>query len=208
MVCHLDGVPLYKQLLINGKPTDQRETDPWSPIHNNDNWQKQVRRAAKRHQRFQVMIGEVPKAIDFTRLSEQVVDGRRTVLYRLTPKPGYRSTSRATELLKHITALCWVEPESAHVVRVQAQVERDFNIWAGLLLKVRRGATLEMRQRPVNGLWLPYFAEERWHLRIGLVKHQGYHKRVERDEFRPASQILAARRQASRSARPNTDQQR
>ena len=194
LVCHLDGVPLYKQLLINGQPTGQRETDSWPDIRKDNNWQKQVQRAAKRHQRYQTMIGEVPKAIDFARLGERMVEGRRTVLYRLTPKPGYRSKSRATELLRHITALSWVDPESAHVVRFEAQVTRDFNIWGGLLLKVRRGATMEVRQRPVNGVWLPYFAEERWHARIGLIKHQGYHKRVERSDFHPASQILTDRK--------------
>ncbi len=207
LVCHLDGVPLYKQLLINGQPTGQRKTDPWPDIRKDNNWQKQVQRAAKRHQRYQTMIGEVPKAIDFERVGERMVEGRRTVLYRLTPKPSYRSKSRATELLRHITALSWVDPESAHVVRFQAQVKRDFNVWGGVLLKVRQGATMEVRQRPVNGVWLPYFAEERWHARIGLIKNQGYHKRVERTDFRPASELPNGRQSSSLRAKPAPDRE-
>ncbi len=205
LVCHLDGVPLYKQLLINGQPTGQRETDPWPDIRKDNNWQKQVQRAAKRHQRYQTMIGEVPKLLDFARVGERMVEGRRTVLYRLTPKPSYRSKSRATELLRHVTALSWVDPESAHVVRFQAQVKRDFNVWGGVLLKVRQGATMEVRQRPVNGVWLPYFAEERWHARIGLIKNQGYHKRVERTDFHPASELPTGRQSSSLRAKPAPD---
>ena len=191
LVCHLDGVPLYRRLVINGQPTGESETDPWPDICKDDDWQKQVERAAKRRQRRQELIGEVREAMDFTRLGERTVEGRRTILYRLTPRPGYQSKSRATELLKHVTALSWVDPESAHVVRFQAQVTSDFNVWGGLLLKVRRGATMEVRQKLIDGVWLPYFAEERWQARIGLIRNRGYHQRVERTDFHPAPQILS-----------------
>ena len=203
LVCHLDGVPLYRRLAINGQPTGESETDPWPEIRKDDKWQKQVQRSAKRRQRLQEMIGEVRKAMDFTRLGERTVEGQRTVLYRLTPKPGYQSKSRATELLKHVTALSWVDPESANMVRFQAQVTSDFNVWGGLVLKVRRGATMEVRQKLIDGVWLPYFAEERWQARIGLIKHRGYHQRVERTDFHPAPQFPAA---DSPAAQPTPDQ--
>ncbi len=203
LVCHLDGVPLYRRLAINGQPTGESETDPWPEIRKDDKWQKQVQRSAKRRQRLQEMIGEVRKAMDFTRLGERMVEGRRTVLYRLTPKPGYRSKSRATELLKHVTALSWIDTEFAQVVRLQAQVTSDFNVWGGLLLKVRRGATMEVRQKLIDGVWLPYFAEERWQARIGLIKHRGYHQRVERTDFHPAPEFPAA---DSPTAQPTPDQ--
>ena len=70
LVCHLDGVPLqlYRRLVINGHPTGESETDPWPDICKDDDWQKKVERAAKRRQRVQELIGEVRKAMDFTRL--------------------------------------------------------------------------------------------------------------------------------------------
>lgn len=196
LVCHRDGVPLYKQLVVNGRPTGQRETDAWPTIQKDGDWQKKVRRAAERNQRFLQMIGEVPKAFDLTPVGEEVVEGRPTVVYRLTPKPGYHPRSRTTEVLKHITGRGWVDRESAQMVRFQAQVGSDFNMWGGLLLKVRKGGTFEMRQKLVDGVWLPYFSEERWHARIGLVKHQGYHQRIQRSDFRPASRVLTGQSQA------------
>jgi len=191
LVCHRDGAPLYKQLVINGRPTGQRETDPWPAIQNDSNWQKQVRRAAERTDRFRTMIGEVPKAFDLAPMGEEAIDGRPAIVYRLTPKPGYEPKSRNTEVLKCITGRVWVDREAAQMVRFQAQVGRDFSMWGGLLLKVRKGGAFEMRQKLVSGVWLPHFSEERWHARIGLVKHLGYHQRVERSDFRPASQAFA-----------------
>ncbi len=188
LVCHRDGVPLYRQLVVNGRPTGNREADPWPAIRDDENWRKQVRRAAEKTERFAEIIAEVPAAFDFSFQGRELVDGLQTVIYRLQPKPGYQARSTATEMLKHVTARAWVDPESAHMVRLQGRVEDDFNMWGGLLLKVRKGATYEMRQKPVNGTWLSVFTEERWHARVGVFKHLAQHLRIERSEFRPISQ--------------------
>ncbi len=191
LVCYREGVPLYKQLVINGRATGQRENDGWPPARADENWRKEVRRAAERAERFRQIIAEVPKAFDFTRLGEETVDGRPTVVYRLTPKPGYQATSRPTEMLKRVTGRAWVDAGSAHMVRLVAVVEQDFDLWGGLVLKVRKGGTYELRQKPMNGVWMPYFAEERWHARIALFKHLGHHLRAERTDFHPAALSLA-----------------
>ena len=185
IVCFYDGVPLYKQLVINGRATGQRETDPWPSIKRDENWRKQVRRFDERRARYDRIIAEVPKAFSFTFEGEEAVDGHPATVYRLTPKPGYRATSRETEMLKHVTARAWVDERAGHMLRLAATVERDFDMWGGLLLKVHKGATYELCQKPFQGMWLPYFAEERWSVRIGLFKFLGQHLRTERSDFRP-----------------------
>lgn len=193
VVCHCDGVPLYKQLVINGRPTGQRETDPWPVIRDDQNWQKQVRRAAEKSQRYAQIIAEVPKAFEFTLLGEEHFEERPAQVYQLTPKPGYRPISRPTEMLRHVSGRAWIDPASATLLRLVAQVQSDFDMWGGLVLKVRKGGAYEMRQRAVNGAWLPYYTEERWHARIALIKHLAQHVRLERSDFRREA-LTATRR--------------
>lgn len=185
IVCFYDGVPLYKQLQINGRATGQRETDPWPSIKRDENWQKQVRRFDERRDRYDKIIAEVPGAFFFTFEGEEAVDGHPASVYRMTPRPEYRARSRETEMLKHVTARAWVDERAGHLLRLVATVDRDFDMWGGLLLKVHKGGTYELRQKPFQGVWLPYFAEERWSARIGLFKFLGQHLRTERDDFRP-----------------------
>lgn len=193
-VCFLDGVPLVRQLAMNGQPTGQAIDDAWPEIRPGENWQKQVRRAAERRQRDRDIIAEVPKAFDFTVAGEDLVDGRPATIYRLTPRPGYRAKSRAGEMLRHVTGRAWVDRETATMVRLQALVENDFVMWGGLLLKVRQGATFEMRQKLVSGNWLPDFADERWSARIGIFSNRAQHQQVERADFRPASLRVAQKK--------------
>jgi len=185
-VCHVDRVPIYKQLTINGKPTGQKAGDPWPEITDDANWRQQVQRAAQRHERYHQLIGQVPSAFNFAHVGEEMIEDRPVDIYHLTPKPGYRPVSRATEMLKHVEARAWVDRQAASVVRLEAAVLRDFNMWGGLALKVYKGGRYEIRQRPAGGVWLPYFAEERYRARVALFKHIGYHQRVERSEFMPS----------------------
>ena len=195
LVCHYDGVPLYRFLVISGKPTGARDSDPWPGIKRDENWRKQVNRAAERRERFAELLAEIPKAFTFTEQSKEIVDGIPTTVYLLRPKPGYKPISRTTEMLKHVTGRIWIHHESAQLVRLSATVEEDFNLWGGLALKVYKGATYEIWQRPIKGVWLPVFAEERWRARIGLIKTTAQHQRTERYDFFPNTEMLMAKTQ-------------
>jgi hypothetical protein len=185
IVCFYDGVPLYKQLVINGRPTGQKETDPWLSIKRDENWARQVNRFNERRERNDQIMAEIPSAFTFTFVGQETMEGRATGIYQLAPRPGYGSKSRATEMLKHVTARAWIDEEAGCMLRVVATVQTDFDMWGGLLLKVYKGGSYELRQKPFGGVWLPYFAEERWSARIGLFKFLGQHLRTERADFRP-----------------------
>jgi hypothetical protein len=191
VMCHDEGVPRSRALAIDGKPTGAKADDPWPPMARDENWKRRQREAAERSSRFQEIISEIPRAMIFTRVGEQVEDGRATTLYRLTPNPKYQPRSRTTELLKHVSGQAWLDLGAAQMVRVTAVVDSDFNLWGGLALRVFKGGSYELRQRPVNGVWLPWYAEERWHARIVLFKHIAQHQRIERSDFKPAAEVLS-----------------
>ncbi len=183
-VCFREGVPIYKQLMVNGKPTGRKMEDPFPPPGKPEDWRKRVERTQEARKRDSELMAQVEKAFRFQLVEEGTFEGRPVWVVEMTPRPEYRPNSRATEMLKHVVARVWVDKETHHLAMIRARVVSDFNIWGGLAAKVRRGARFEIRQKPVNGVWLPYFREENWEARIALFKNIGEHVRAERSDFR------------------------
>ena len=70
---------------------------------------------------------------------------------------------------------------------LQARTFKDFNLWGGLLARIKEGAWLDLKQRPVDGAWLPYFMESYWEGKIAMMKKVGDHYRLERSDFERGS---------------------
>lgn len=101
-------------------------------------------------------VDAVLAAYTFTYLGRERRNGRELVKLRLDPRPDYKHTSRATHLLAHATATVWIEPQAAQLERIEAELERDFNVGGGIFGKVYKGSRFVMEQAPVeNGVWLP-----------------------------------------------------
>ena len=190
-VCFREGVPIYKQLVINGRPTGRKAEDPFPPPGNPEDWRKRVERVRETRKRDRELMGQVERAFRFQYVAESALEERPVWVVDLVPRPEYQATSRATEMLKHVAVRIWVDQETHHLAMLRARVESDFNIWGGLVAKVRRGGTFELRLKPFQGVWLPYFQELRWEIRIALVKNIGEHVRLERSDFRPQTSTAA-----------------
>ncbi len=180
-VCYREGVPVYNRLEINGKPTGIKANDPFPPP--NDEFRKRVERVREARKTQIDVMEQALHAFNFQWIGETVLEGRQVYIVDLKPNPGYHAASRTTEMLKSVTGRVWIDKESHNVVMAQARTFRDFSIWGGLLAKIRQGATFEMHQRPVNGVWLPYSLEQRWEGRVAMFKKIGDHVKLERSDF-------------------------
>lgn len=190
VLCQEEGGLRSRALTISGLPTGAREDDPWPPLVKDASWERQKAALAERNARWQELVSEVPRATIFTRLRDEVMDGRQTTLFHLAPDSRYRPRSRITELLAHVGGQAWIDMQAVEMVKLAVVVDSDFNLWGGLALKVRKGGGYEMRQRPVNGVWMPWYQDERWHARIALIMNTGQHQRIERSNFRLASIVM------------------
>ena len=101
-------------------------------------------------------VDAVLDAYTFTFLGRETRNGRTLVKLRFDPNPAYNPPSRSTDMLSHATAVVWIEPAAAQLVRIEAELARDFSIGGGFLGKVYKGGRFVMEQAPVgDGVWLP-----------------------------------------------------
>lgn len=193
-VCFRDGVPVYKRLEINGRLTGVKLEDPFPPP--DDEWRKRAERIREARKTQIDVIQQCLKAFKFTYVTETVVEDRPVYVLDFAPDPDYKAISRTTEMLKSARGRAWVDKETHNVVRVQAHTFRDFNIWGGLLAKIKEGATFEMRQRPVGGVWLAYALDLSWEGRLAMLKRIGDKVHMERSDFKVGSADSYGRKSA------------
>lgn len=153
-----------------------------------DKWEKKVKERRE-------TVEAVLSAFHFKWLGREIRDGRTLVKLRFEPAPEYEPTSRATDMLAHSVADVWIEPDAAQLVRVEAQLARDFNIAAGIFGKVYKGGIFTMEQAPVaEGVWLP--VEMRYDFKgRKFVFGFDLHEQIRSSEYHrigPPAQALAA----------------
>jgi len=112
-----------------------------------------------------------------------VMEGRPVLVIDFKPNPDYRAVSRTTELLKVVSGRAWIDRDTHYLMKIEAKTFKDFALWGGLVARVREGANLEMRQKLFEGVWLPYFLEERWEGKLAMIHRIGDHFRLERFDF-------------------------
>ena len=96
-VCFRDGVPVYKRLEINGKPTGVKMEDPFPPP--DDEWRRRAERIREARKTQIDVIQQCLKAFTFTYVGESVMEERPVFIMDLKPNPDYQAISRTTENL-------------------------------------------------------------------------------------------------------------
>jgi len=83
-------------------------------------------------------------------------DGRALDKLLLEPNPQFQPRSNSAEMLTHARATIWIDEQSGHLARAEADIIRDISFGAGILGKVYRGGHLSLEQTEVApGVWLP-----------------------------------------------------
>ena len=117
---------------------------------------KAVEKARKRARERAELTDAVLQAFTFTWLGRESRSGRAAAKLLLEPNPDYHPVSRNAALFKRVRATAWVEESSAQLMRIEAEMIRDFSIGGGLVGKVYRGGRFVMDQAEVApGVWLP-----------------------------------------------------
>ncbi len=100
-------------------------------------------------------LKDIPDAYLFQLAGETVINGRPAWIVKLSPKPGFVSTTPHGNMLEHISGTVWIDKEDLQWPRAEADVTGTIEIgW--ILARVGRGAHFVVEQtRVADGLWMP-----------------------------------------------------
>jgi hypothetical protein len=142
--------------------TYRRELQTWVQVleiatHPDDPRQKEsAAKAEKKSKDRAALVDAASRAYRFTWFGRETRDGRVLDKLQLEPNPDFRPSSMTAEILTHARAIIWIDHETGHLARAEADIIRDVSFGGGILGKVYRGGHFEMIQSEVApGLWLP-----------------------------------------------------
>jgi hypothetical protein len=118
------------------------------------------KKRAERRRKEEQFWDEGLKAFDVTLSGEENVEGRKALIFVVTPRASYVPTDSDLKILKIIQGKIWVDEAEAQIKRAEIEFIEDFTLGAGFVAKVNRGSTLKVWQRKVNDeAWFPYHSE-------------------------------------------------
>ena len=131
---------------------------------------KRIAEFEKQRNKYRDALREIPDAYSFRLVGEEEIDQNAVWVIEATPRPGYKPRSRYARLFPHLRGALWISKSDFHWVRTAAELVDNFH-FGWILLRVAKGARVEMEQVRVNGeVWLP---RRVWYVasaRIGLFR--------------------------------------
>jgi hypothetical protein len=101
-----------------------------------------------------VLLLEFTKAFDFTLAGEAMTNGHPTYVLDAKPRPGYQPPNRTARILTGMSGRLWIEKESFHWVKGEAEVLKPVSIF-GFFAKVLPGTRMDLEMIPVTeDVWL------------------------------------------------------
>jgi hypothetical protein len=105
--------------------------------------------------RDHLLMDEMIKAFNFKLVREQKSGALDVYVLQATPRPEYQPPSKETKVLTGMQGELWIEKQTFHWMKVEAEVIHPVSIM-GFLARVEPGTRFELKNMPVgNGVWLP-----------------------------------------------------
>jgi hypothetical protein len=172
----LGGRPYERLTARNDKPLSAREERREQAKLDNELVKRQHESPAEqaRYQKERIaeraFIREIPDAFNFRLVGNGAVSNHSAWIIEARPKPGYRAVhSRAKDFAK-VRATIWIEQDTYHWVKVDADVLSTISVDFGLL-RVAPGSSMHFEQTRVNDeIWLPSSMFVRFEARVALLK--------------------------------------
>jgi len=161
----------YRRLIKkNGQPLPEKEArkqqqklDESIQVHSRlskSEREKLERKKSERRRKEAQFWDEGLKAFDLALSGDENLQGRKVLVFIVTPRANYVPTTSDLSVLKKIKGRAWVDEAEAQIIRAEIEFIEDFKLGAGFLAKVNRGSTLKVWQRKVNDeAWFPDHSE-------------------------------------------------
>jgi len=137
-------------------------------------------------------LKEFPDALDYKKVGEETIDGRRTLVLECTPRPGYTATNMRARVFEKVRGKVWIDAAQSEIVRVDAEVFETVTIGWGMIGKVQKGTRFHLeRRRLPDGNWLPESQSIRFSARILVFKTLAQEEITRYSEYRHKSTVTA-----------------
>ena len=124
----------------------------------------------KRRERQRQAMREVGEAFDFRNVGQDVLDGRDVWIVEASPLAGYQPRSRDAKILPHVRGKLWIDQQSYHWVKLEAEVIHPVS-WGLFLVRLDPGARIRFDETRVNDeVWLPQHIAIAASARLGVFK--------------------------------------
>jgi hypothetical protein len=154
-----DGKPLSEKEARKEQEKLDNNIRKHSSLSKSERENLEKKRTERRRKEAQLW-DEGLKAFDLVLSGEEHLEGRKALIFTMTPRAGYIPRDPDLRILKIIKGKIWVDEVEAQINRAEIEFIEDFKLGAGFLAKVNRGSTLRVWQRKVNDeAWFPYHSE-------------------------------------------------
>ena len=154
-----DGRPLSEKEARKEQEKLDESIQKRSRLSKSERENLEKKRSERRHKEEQLWDAGL-KAFDLAQSGEENLDGRKTLIFTVTPRASYVPGNSDLKILKIIKGKIWVDEAEAQINKAEIEFIEDFKLGAGFLAKVNRGSTLKVWQRKVNDeAWFPYHSE-------------------------------------------------
>ena len=130
------------------------------------------------------VVDAARQAFHATWLGREVRDARVLDKLALEPNLQFQPRSTSAEILTHARATIWIDAQSGHLARAEADIIRDISFGGGILGKVYRGGHFFLQQMEVTpGVWLPTRYQDDFSGRKFLFTFEVHHV-IEKSHYR------------------------
>ncbi len=160
---------MTSRLPARGERREQAKLDSELAKRQHESPAEQARYQKERAEE-RAFIREIPDAFIFRLVGNGAVSNHPAWIIEALPKPGYRAVlSRAKDLAK-VRATIWIEKDTYHWVKVDADVLNTISVGFGLL-RIAPGSSMHFEQTRINDeIWLPSSMLVRFEARLALLK--------------------------------------
>lgn len=119
----------------------------------------------------QISIAEVLRASRFLNPRRERLKGRRVVVFDFEPDPDFdfKDAKSFLKFFGKTAGVIWIDEEDRQVARIEAVLFDSYKVGAGILAKLRKGASFTLEQERINDeIWLPTFADINLSVRVLL----------------------------------------
>lgn len=96
-------------------------------------------------------IEDAASVLKFTLVRRDRVDGRDQIVVRFEGEPAARPQTREGRIARMLTGHIWIDEQAREVVRAEATATDDVSYGLGMVVRLRKGATMSLTRAPVDG---------------------------------------------------------
>lgn len=100
-------------------------------------------------------IEDAADVLSFDVVRRERLDSRDHIVVRFQGKPDAKPSTREGRLARVLTGHIWIDEQAQEVVRAEATATDDVSYGMGMVVRLRKGATMSLTRAPVDGkVWM------------------------------------------------------